>query len=57
MCTIQTYSNCSCGAVTIYFDNGDNNSILKDNIKDFNIDLSEAEELNSTYCCNHCVNK
>lgn len=53
---ITEHTNCSCGAVTLYFDNGQNNSIHQDNLDKFGIDLSESEELQETYCCNHCVN-
>lgn len=57
MCNkITDYSNCDCGAITVYFESGDNNSLLKENLNKFNIDLEDAEELNSTYMCNHCIN-
>ena len=31
--TIDSFSKCDCGAVTLYFTNGENNSILKSNLK------------------------
>lgn len=57
MCNIVTdFSKCECGAVTLYFESGDNNSLLEENLNKFNVDLDDAEELQKTYCCNHCVN-
>lgn len=35
--TIDSFSKCDCGAVTLYFTNGQNNSILKSNLKKFGI--------------------
>ena len=53
---IVEHSFCSCGAVTVYFKNGENNSLKRKNLKKFGLSLIGSEKLNSTYCCNHCVN-
>lgn len=55
--TIDSFSKCDCGAVTLYFTNGQNNSILKSNLKKFGIVIPQScEQLQDTYSCNHCVN-
>ena len=54
---MKNYSICKCGAVTIYFANGATNSVKKENITRFNIDLTNVERLSNTYCCNHCANR
>lgn len=54
---MECYSICECGAITIYFANGASNSIRKENLDRFGIDLTNVEKLpETTYCCNHCVN-
>ena len=54
---IVDYSKCHCGAVTLYFDNNQNNSIAEENLKKYGIIIPEnAFRLNDTYSCNHCVN-
>lgn len=55
--TIDSFSECNCGAVTLYFTNGHNNSVLKSNLEKFGIVIPQScEKLHDTYCCNHCVN-
>lgn len=51
------YTKCACNAITVYFENGENNSVKSYNKKKFNISLKGAKKLNDTYCCDHCVNK
>ncbi|PXV62350.1 hypothetical protein CLV62_12038 [Dysgonomonas alginatilytica] len=53
---ITDYTSCSCGAITVYFKNGENNSLKRSNKKRFNISLRGVKKLNDTYCCDHCVN-
>ena len=54
---IVDYSKCHCGAVTLYFDNNQNNSIAEENLKKYGIEIpKDAFRLNDTYNCNHCVN-
>ena len=54
---IVDYSKCHCGAVTLYFDNNQNNSIAEENLKKYGIKIpKDAFRLNDTYSCNHCVN-
>lgn len=53
---IESYSECSCGAITLYFADGATNSVRKENLDKFGIDLTGVEELQRTWCCNHCAN-
>ena len=53
---IESYSICSCGAVTIYFEDGASNSMYKSTKKKLGIDLRKYKKLTNTYCCDHCVN-
>ena len=53
---IENYDLCTCGAVTLNFENGETNSILKKNLKKFNITLKGIKKINTYTCCNHCVN-
>lgn len=54
---ITEYSKCDCGAITLYTDEGNYNCKQK-NLKKFfpDIDLIKIPRLQTTYCCNHCVN-
>lgn len=55
--TIISYSQCKCGAVTLYYDNGQSNSVKKKNLKKFGISLKGVKKLSSPiWCCNHCIN-
>jgi len=53
---IVDHSFCNCGAVTVYFENGENNSLKRKNLKKFGLSLKYSNEMHSTYACNHCVN-
>lgn len=53
---ITSYQKCKCGAITVFFDNGADSSMSYETLMEMNIDLSQAEELQQSYCCNHCVN-
>lgn len=53
---IESYSKCSCGAITIFFKNGANNSMKEKTRKRLGIDLRKIKRLTPSTCCNHCVN-
>jgi len=53
---ITDYSKCACNAITIYFANGESNSLKARNKKNFNIDLRGVKKLQDTYGCDHCIN-
>lgn len=53
---IESYSKCSCGAVTINFINGAYNSMSSRTKRMLGIDLRKIKRLPKTYACNHCVN-
>lgn len=54
--TITHIQKCKCGAITVTFDNGADNSMYIDTFNALNLDTSKAVELPESYCCNHCVN-
>jgi len=56
MAIITDYQKCNCGAITLYFDNGASTSMYQDTFDKMDIDLSEANEIQMSYCCDHCVN-
>lgn len=41
---MESYSICECGAITIYFANGASNSIRKENLDRFGIDLTNVKK-------------
>lgn len=52
---INSVSKCKCGALTVYFDNGEYNSMRPSTFKKvFNKSVPKLEI--TTYCCNHCIN-
>jgi hypothetical protein len=53
---IESYSKCDCGAITLYFTNGANNSMSNKTRKQLGIDLRNIRKAHTSYCCNHCVN-
>ena len=53
---ITSYQKCDCGAITLFFEDGANSSMFQETLDSMGIDLSQAEELPKSYCCNHCVN-
>ena len=53
---ILSYSKCNCGAITLWFDNGASNSMRMETFEKLGLDLSEAEKLQASYCCDHCAN-
>lgn len=57
MAYVTDYQKCKCGAVTLFFDNGADTSMYQETFDKMNIDLSEANEMPQSYCCNHCVNR
>jgi hypothetical protein len=50
------YGACECGAVTLFFENGENNSVKRSNLKKFGLTLRGAKKIQDYYCCNHCTN-
>lgn len=54
--TIESYTKCACGAITLTFDNGATNSMLPKTAKRLGIDLRHYKRYKPTYCCDHCVN-
>lgn len=52
------YSKCTCGAITLYLPSDENYSCKEENIKTHmpGIDFTTIEQLQDTFCCNHCVN-
>jgi hypothetical protein len=54
------YNKCDCGAITLYFAQGDNYtcSIKQKNLKYYGIDLRKIKRINKNnfFCCDHCVN-
>lgn len=53
---IIKYQRRKCGAVTLYFGNGANNSMYEKTRKKLGIDLRGVERMENAYACNHCVN-
>ena len=56
MGNILYYQKCQCGAITLSFDNGSETSMYQETFDKLNVDLSNAEEIQESFCCNHCVN-
>lgn len=54
---ITEYQKCSCGAITVWFDNGASNSMYQETFQQLGLNISHAEELPASYCCDHCVNR
>lgn len=56
---IEGYTKCSCGAITIFCNDGRNYSCKEENFSRFfpYLDLENIEKLHQdSYCCDHCVN-
>lgn len=53
------YSKCTCGAITLFMENGESYSCKQKKLKKFfpDIDLRKIERYQESYCCDHCVNK
>ena len=58
MLKVKYIQKCSCGAITIHFENGASNSMFASTFKKIkkDLDLSQAEKLQDSWCCDHCVN-
>lgn len=56
---IDSYSLCSCGAVTLYHRNGKSYSCDMKNRSRFlpGLDLRKLHKLSDSFMCNHCVNR
>lgn len=54
--TIESYTKCACGAITLTFDNGATNSMRPATAKKLGIDLRHYKRYKPTYYCDHCVN-
>ena len=54
---ITQYQRCNCGAITLWFEgNRIGNAMYQDTFDKLGLDLSGAEQLPNSYCCDHCVN-
>lgn len=53
---IVNHTHCNCGAVTLFFDNGEHNSIKRSHMKAHGITLRGSKNIGHYYNCNHCVN-
>lgn len=53
---ITAISECNCGAITVYHDNGASNSMFRKTFEQLSLDITGVEKLPLAYCCNHCVN-
>ena len=53
---IESYSKCSCGAVTIHFTNGAYNSMSSKTQRMLGINLRKIKRLPESCACDHCVN-
>ena len=47
---------CMCGAVTVTFADGNENSMYEETFQKLHLNIENAQILNETYACNHCVN-
>ena len=56
MRSIKYIQKCSCGAITLTFDNDVDSSMYQETFDKLNVDVSNAERLPDMCCCNHCVN-
>ena len=56
MAQIESYTKCACGAITIHFDNGADNSMYPKTAKKLGLDLRHYKRYKTTCCCDHCVN-
>lgn len=58
MLKVKYIQKCSCGAITLTFENGATNSMFASTFKKIkkDLDLSQAEKLQNCWCCDHCVN-
>lgn len=48
--------HCTCGAVTVTFEDGNESSMYEETFRKLHLDTQNAQVLNETYTCNHCVN-
>ena len=55
---LESYSRCSCGAVTVYADDGRSYSVDSRNRRRFlpGVDLRKLRRMDSSYCCDRCAN-
>lgn len=54
---ITQYQRCNCGAITVWFEgNRIGNAMYQDTFDKLGLDLSGAEQLPNSYCCDYCVN-
>ena len=53
---ITHYQKCACGAITVWFENNASNSMFMETFENLQLDISDAEQLPDSCCCNHCVN-
>lgn len=53
---ITHIQKCVCGAITVWYDNGASNSMFQSTFELLSLNVSDAEDLPESCCCNHCVN-
>lgn len=53
---IISYQKCNCGAITVQYENGASNSMYFETFNQLALDISQAQEIPQSYCCDHCVN-
>lgn len=56
MAKITHIQKCQCGAVTVWYDNEASNSMFNETFEKLNLDVTGAESLPNSFCCDHCVN-
>lgn len=53
---ISEIQECTCGALTVYWENGTNTSMTPETFDETLPDKDKTPTLNKSYNCNHCVN-
>lgn len=51
---IISYQKCNCGAITVQYDNGASNSMYLETFNQLALDISQAQEIPQSYCCDEC---
>lgn len=54
----DSYAKCTCGAITLYMEDGTSYSCEQKKLREFfpSVDLRRIKRLQPTFCCDHCVN-
>ena len=56
MKSVAYIQHCICGAVTVTFEDGSESSMYEETFLKLHLNIENAQILNETYACNHCVN-